>query len=83
MLDYLRSAARDWYTDASDWFGEMSVTSRMKQLKESASNAASEIVNLIVVFVLETVIFPLAFLWLFVESMKGLAARAVPGLGGR
>ncbi len=80
VLDYLRSAAEGWYSDVSDWLGDMSVTARMKQLQESAANAAGGIVELIVVFVLDTVIFPLAFLWLFVEMLKALAGRLVPAI---
>ena len=33
-------------------------------------------VVLIVIFVLQTIILPLAFLWLFVEGLKGIASRA-------
>ena len=52
------------------------VGDRIDRLKESASNASEHIINLIVIFVLQTIILPLAFLWVFVEGLKRLATRA-------
>jgi hypothetical protein len=52
------------------------VGGRIDRLKESASNASEHIIDLIVIFVLQTIILPLAFLWLFVEGLKRLATRA-------
>ena len=52
------------------------VSGRIERLKESASSASEQIINLIVIFVMQTIILPLAFLWLFVEGLKGLASRA-------
>ena len=80
MLESLRSAAEGWYSGVSDWIGEASVTTRIRKLQESAANAAGGIVELIVVFVLDTVIFPLAFLWLFMEILKALAGRLIPAM---
>jgi hypothetical protein len=54
----------------------LDVSGRIEQLKESASSASEQIVNLIVIFVLQTIILPVAFLWLFVEGLKGIASRA-------
>ena len=34
-------------------------------------------VNLIVIFVLQTIILPLVFLWLLVEGLKRIAGRAL------
>lgn len=48
---------------------------RLERLKESASSAVEHIIDLIVLFVLQTVILPLAFLWLFVQLLKGVAGR--------
>ena len=55
--------------------GSINVADRIDRLKDSASNASEHIVDLIVIFVLQTIILPLVFLWLFVEGLKGLAAR--------
>jgi hypothetical protein len=55
---------------------QLDVSGRIDRLRESASNASEQIVNLIVIFVLQTIILPLAFLWVFVEGLKGIAGRA-------
>ena len=67
----------------------MRVGERMKELKESASNAAEHIVSLIAIFVLQTILLPLFFLWLFMAGLKGIAGRSAKlfeggsGRGGR
>jgi len=71
----------DLGTDVADWFGSISVSDRMDQLQESAENATRHIVNLIVVFVLQTIIFPLGFLWIFVEVLKAAATRSISAIG--
>ena len=76
------NAAEEWYSGVSEWLGQMSISARMAELRDSASNATTHIVNLIVVFVLQTIIFPLGFLWLFVEVLKAIAARSVSALSG-
>lgn len=53
----------------------MNVGERIDRLKEAASNASEHIVSLIVIFVLQTIIIPLVFLWLFVEGLKSLASK--------
>lgn len=55
---------------------QLDVSGRIDRLKNSASNASEQIVNLIVIFVMQTIILPLAFLWVFVEGLKGVAGRA-------
>ena len=54
----------------------LDVSGRIERLKDSASSASEQIINLIVIFVLQTIILPLAFLWLFIEGLKGIAGRA-------
>ncbi|MDH3758381.1 MAG: hypothetical protein OEV10_03225 [Gammaproteobacteria bacterium] len=54
----------------------MQVGDRLQELKESASNAAEHIVSLIAIFVLQTILLPLLFLWLFIEGLKGVASRS-------
>jgi hypothetical protein len=54
----------------------MRVGDRMKELKESASNAAEHIVSLIAIFVLQTILLPLLFIWLFIAGLKGIASRS-------
>lgn len=48
---------------------------RIEQLRDRLSNASEHIVNLIVIFVMQTILLPIAFLWLFVGALKALAAR--------
>jgi hypothetical protein len=53
----------------------MNVGNRLNSLRDRVSNAVEHIINLIVIFVLQTIILPLVFVWLFVELLKMLAAR--------
>lgn len=55
----------------------MNVSERMDRLQDAASNASEHIVTLIAIFVLETVLLPLAFLWLLVEALKSIAVRTM------
>ena len=53
----------------------VNISQRLENLKASASNATEHIVDLIVLFVLQTIILPLAFLWILIQLLKGVAAR--------
>lgn len=77
----IKGSAREIYADVANWFDEMSVSAKIAELEESAANATSHIVNLIVIFVLQTIIFPLGFLWIFVELSKTAASRAIAAIG--
>lgn len=48
---------------------------RIEELRDRVSNASEHVVNLIVIFVMQTILLPLAFIWLFVGILKALAAR--------
>lgn len=78
--DFKRSTKK-WYSGVANWFGSMNVSARMEQLETSAENATRHIVNLIVIFVLQTIIFPLGFLWIFVEVLKAAATRSISSIG--
>ena len=54
----------------------LQVSDRLKRFKDSVSNATEHIINLIVIFLLQTVLLPLVFVWLLVEGLKAVAARA-------
>ncbi|MGI9222991.1 MAG: hypothetical protein ACR2QX_00810 [Woeseiaceae bacterium] len=60
-----------------DSLESMQVRERLSQLKDSAARASEHIVSLIAIFVLQTIILPLAFLWLFVQGLKGIANRSI------
>lgn len=53
----------------------VNISDRLANLQENASKAAEHIVDLIVLFVLQTIILPLAFLWLLVQMLKGITAK--------
>ena len=76
----IKRATQEWLSSVGDWFDSISVTARMEQLKESASEVTSHIVHLIVIFVLQTIIFPLGFLWIFVEALKAAATRSISAI---
>lgn len=59
-----------------DSLESIQVRERLTLLKESAARASEHIVSLIAIFVLQTIILPLFFLWLFVEGLKGIASRS-------
>ena len=73
----IKGSAEEWRASVADWFSSMNVSARMAQLQQSATRATSHIVNLIVIFVLQTIILPIGFLWLFLELLKGAAARSM------
>jgi len=54
----------------------MNIGDRLDRLRDRVSNVSEHIITLIVIFLLQTIILPLVFLWLFVELLRLLAARA-------
>jgi len=57
----------------------MNVGERLNSLTERVSDASEHIINLIVIFVLQTIILPLVFVWIFAELLKMIATRATFG----
>lgn len=68
IMDRLNSAI-------DESLASVNISDRLANLQENASKAAEHIVDLIVLFVLQTIILPLAFLWLLVQMLKGITAR--------
>ena len=60
----------------NDSLQSMNVRERIENLRERVSNASEHIINLIVIFVLQTIILPILLVWLFAEGLKSLASRA-------
>jgi hypothetical protein len=58
-----------------DSLESMNVKQRLDDLRARVSNASEHIVDLIVIFVLQTILLPLAFLWIIVQALKGLGSR--------
>ncbi|HSG64235.1 MAG TPA: hypothetical protein VLD39_04515 [Gammaproteobacteria bacterium] len=48
---------------------------RLEQLRNRVANATEEIIDLIVIFVFQTIILPLVFLWSLLELLKAIIAR--------
>ena len=53
------------------------ISDRLERLQTAASQTSESIVTLIAIFVLETILLPLAFLWLLVEALKTIAVRTM------
>ena len=78
----IRESTRSWYDGVASWFSRINYAATVEELQQSAAEATRHIINLIVVFVLQTIILPLGFLWLFLEIIKGIAARSLTLLSG-
>jgi hypothetical protein len=48
---------------------------KLRQLSNRVADASEHIISLIVIFILQTVLLPIAFVWLFVELLKGVGSR--------
>ena len=57
----------------------MDIEGRLEKLKAAASNATEHIIHLIVLFALQTVILPIAIVWLIIELLKGAVTRTAGG----
>lgn len=62
-----------------DSLSSINASQRLAQLKETASNAAEHIINLIVIFVLQTILLPLALFWVLLEIARGWIGRMTAG----
>ncbi len=62
-------------TTIRDTWRSMDVEARLDRLRMATANASEHIVNLIVLFVLQTIILPIVFVWLVLELLKGAVAR--------
>lgn len=50
-------------------------TERLKNLSERVSSSAEHIIDLIVIFVLQTILLPIGFLWLVVRLLRSIGER--------
>ncbi|MBT8449304.1 MAG: hypothetical protein KJO69_06420, partial [Gammaproteobacteria bacterium] len=53
----------------SDTVSDIDIDEQLAELKEIASNISQYVLNMIVVFVLQTLVFPLLFLWLTYRAL--------------
>ena len=70
MLD----KAKKWLNSASE---AIDMEARFEQYTEAAAEATRHTINLIVVFVIQTVIFPLLFLWIVYRFLKELGGKLI------
>lgn len=70
-----RSMLERFGDSVRDTLDSMDVEGRLDRLQDSVANASEHIVNLIVLFVLQTILLPIAFVWLIVELLKAAVTR--------
>jgi hypothetical protein len=66
--------AKKWLNSASE---AVDMEARFEQYTEAAAEATRHTINLIVVFVIQTVIFPLLFLWIVYRFLKELGGKLI------
>lgn len=57
--------------------GTMDIEARIEQYKNAASEASQYAIDLIVVFLIQTIIFPVLFLYIIFQFVKGLGRKLV------
>jgi hypothetical protein len=70
-----RSMLERFGDSVRDNLKSLDVEGRLDRLKQSTANASEHMINLIVLFVLQTILMPLAFVWLIMELFKGAVTR--------
>ncbi len=55
----------------------LQIGDRLDRLQEALSEASEHIINLIVIFLLQTVVLPIVFVWLLAEALKSIAGRTI------
>jgi len=84
IADYETQGQEDLIDKAKRFFESasksISINNRLEKYKEVASDATKHAVNLIVVFVIQTIMFPLLFLWVIFRSARIIWAKLVAGL---
>jgi hypothetical protein len=68
--DSLLARARRLYDNAA---ASLDIQSYIARYKSAAANASEHAINLIVIFILQTVLLPLLFLWLLLQLIKRLS----------
>jgi len=70
----LLSQAKQFFESASE---TLSVNARIDKYQKIAAEATEQAINLIVIFVIQTIIFPIIFLWCFYRALRATWIRAV------
>ena len=62
------------FEKAERWFNttkqSLNIDQQMQSLKQAVADISQQVINMIVVFVVQTIVFPLLFLWLLVRGGK-------------
>lgn len=66
--------AKRWFDSAAS---SVDIEARIEQYKEAATDASRHAINLIVVFIIQTVIFPLLFLWIIYRFLRDIGRKLV------
>jgi len=67
--DSLMSQVGNWFDKTKQ---SLDIEKQMDSLKQAVADMSQQVINLIVVFVVQTIVFPLLFLWVLVRSAKGV-----------
>ncbi len=76
VADTDRSMLQRFSDMVGDSIAALNVRERLAELQERASLTTGHVVDLIVIFLLQTIALPLGFLWLLLQAGKTLATRA-------
>lgn len=68
----------NWYErlqgDVKGMLNAMDVEKHVASLQEAVQNLSEHVINLVVVFILQTILFPLLFLWLVLKSARVISS---------
>lgn len=56
---------------------KLNLHTKINSLKQAADDISEQVINMIVIFVVQTIIFPLLFLWLLLKSVKWIMRSAL------
>lgn len=70
--DGVLDKAKKWFSSASK---TIDIEVRLEEYKEAATEATRHTINLIVVFVIQTVVFPLLFLWIVYRFLREIGGK--------
>jgi hypothetical protein len=60
---------KDIYQSAAD---SVDIKAQLEELSQAAAKVSENVIDMIVVFLLQTIIFPILFLWLAIKLVKSI-----------
>lgn len=77
--DVQRSENKGVFDKVEKWLDQtkknLDISTQMNSLKQVAADISEQVINMIVVFVVQTILIPLLFLWLLIKSAKIIMHR--------